>query len=129
MNFNIFGFTCGITSSIYSTPIRLWYGPFFFCDFEWSSGYLPRQIFVILYAYVDPHEEFEAEFNMFPPLVFVVTIVPVCTVFIKPPSRFEEYYGYVAVSSSVNPVRLELFQCSGCYCGIYVGGRPGTGLC
>jgi len=59
--------------------------------------------------YVDPCEKFEAEFYVFPPFVFIVTVVTVHTIFIEPPGLFEEYQRYVAVSSSFNPIRLELF--------------------
>ncbi len=79
--------------------------------------------------YVDPHEEFEAEFYVFPPFILIVTVISVCAVFVKPPGLFEEYQGYVVVSTSIDPVGLEFFQCMGCNCGVYIGRRPGAGFC
>ena len=59
-------------------------------DFEWSVGYLPGQILAIFNAYIHPHKEFKTEFNVFPPFVFIVTVITVCSVFVKPPGFFKE---------------------------------------
>ncbi len=55
---------------------------------------------MILNTYIYPREEFETEFDVFPPFVFTVTVVTIGTVFIKPLGPFEEYQWYVAVSLS-----------------------------
>ena len=83
-DFDLFWFAGRVGCSVKGSPIRLRYSPFFFCDVEGSVSYLPSQVLSIGDAYVDPCEEFEIKFNVFPPFVFVVTIVPVCSVFIVP---------------------------------------------
>ena len=60
-------------------------------------------------SYVDPCKEFKAEFNVFPPFVLIVTIVPVSTVFIKPTGCFEEDEWYITFSLSVDVVGLKFF--------------------
>ena len=70
---------------------------------------MPRQVLVIFDAYIYPRKEFEAEFDVLPPFVFVMAVITICTVFVKPPGSFEEYQQDVAVSTSVDPVGLEFF--------------------
>ena len=60
------------------------------CDVERSVGYLPSQVLSIGDAYVDPREKLEVEFDVFPPFVFIVTVITVCSVFVKPPGFFKE---------------------------------------
>jgi len=59
---------------------------------------------VILDLYVYPCKEFETEFNVFPPFVFVVTVITVHAIFVEPPGHFEEDERYVTVSSSFDPI-------------------------
>src|SRR6266404_4735550 len=92
-------------------------------------GDFPGQILLIFDAYVYPREEFETKFDVFPPFIFVLTIIAICTILVEPLGLFKEDQRDVAISSSVEPMRLEFLKCMSCYCRIYVGGRPGAGLC
>ena len=76
-----------------------------------------------------PREKLKAEFYMLPPFVFVSMVVTVSTVVVKPPGFFKEDEWYVMVSLTFEEVGLEFFECTCGYSSIYVGGRPGTGLC
>ena len=51
---------------------------------------MPSQVLSICDAYVDPRKKLEIEFDVFPPFVFVVTVVTVCSVLIVPLGLFEE---------------------------------------
>ena len=44
---------------------------------------------MVLDSYVYPRKKFEIEFDVFPPFVFVVTVISVCSVFVVPLSLFE----------------------------------------
>ena len=90
---------------------------------------MPGQVLSIFDAYVYPRKKFKTKFDVFSPFVFVLTIVSVCAVLIKPLGLFEEDQRYVVISSSVKPMGLELFKRACGDGGIYVGGRPGAGLC
>jgi len=50
---------------------------------------LPGQVFAICDAYVDPREKLEVELDVFPPFVFVVTVITVCSVLVVPLSLLE----------------------------------------
>jgi len=50
---------------------------------------LPGQVLSIGNAYVDPHEEFEVKLDVFPPFVFVVTVITVSSVLVVPLGLFE----------------------------------------
>ena len=65
------------------------YASLFLGDVKGSVGYLPSQVFAIRDAYVDPRKKLEIKFDVFPPFVFVMTIVSVCSVLIVPLGLFE----------------------------------------
>ena len=88
-NFDLFRFARRVGCSVKGSPIRSGYRPFFFCDVEGSVGYLPGQVLSISDAYVDPREKLEVKFDVFPPFVFVVTVVTVSSVLIVPLGLFE----------------------------------------
>ena len=86
---DVFGFAGRVNYSINRAPIRSGYGPFFLCDVERSVGYLPSQVLSIGDAYVDPREKLEVEFDVFPPFVFIVTVITVCSILVVPLGLFE----------------------------------------
>src|SRR6266404_7887203 len=110
VNFDLFWFARGIGCTVKGAPIGSGYSSFFLGNVEGSVGYLPSQVFAISDAYVDPRKKLEVEFNVFPPLVFVVTVITVCFVLIVPLSLFEVDEGYVTLSSSLEPVGLEFLK-------------------
>src|SRR6266404_4967088 len=128
-NFDLFWFAGRVGCSVEGSPIGSGYGPFFFCNVEGSVGYLPGQVLSICYAYVDPCEELKVELDVFPPFVFVVTVITVCSVLVVPLHLLEVDKWDITFSSSLEPVGLELFQCSCRDGSVYVGWGPGTGLC
>src|SRR6266404_8790523 len=128
VNFDLFWFARGIGCTVKGAPIGSGYSPFFFCNVEGSVCYLPSQVLAICDAYVDPHEKLEVEFDVFPPFVFVVTVITICSVLIVPLGLFEVNEGYVTLSTSLEPIGLEFLEglCrDGC---VYVGGGPGVRL-
>ena len=88
-NVDLFWLAGRVSGSVEGSPIGSGYGSFFFGDVEGSVGYLPGQVFAISDPYVDPRERLEVELDVFPPFVFVVTVVTVCSVLVVPLSLLE----------------------------------------
>ena len=88
-NFDLFRFTSWVSCSVKGSPIGSGYGPFFLCNVKGSVSYLPSQVLSICDAYVDPREELEVKLDVFPPFVFVVTVIAVCSVLVVPLSLLE----------------------------------------
>jgi len=69
---------------VQGAPIGSGYRSFFLRNIEGSVGYLPSQVLSICDAYVDPRKKLEIKFDVFPPFVFVMTVITVCSVLIVP---------------------------------------------
>jgi len=74
-----------------------------------ASGNLPHQVLLVFDLYVYPYEELEAKLDVFPPFVFVLTVIPISTILIKSLGLFEEDQWYIAFSLSFDEVRLKFF--------------------
>ncbi len=88
-NVDLFWFAGRVGCTVNGAPIGAGYRLFFLCNVKGSVGYLPSQVPSISDVYVDPREKLEVELDMFPPFVFIVTVVTVCSVLVVPLGLFE----------------------------------------
>ena len=88
-DFDVFWFARWVGGSVNRTPIRSWYGSFLLCNLEGSLGYLPGQVFSVFDAYVYPCKKLETEFDVFPPFIFVVTVITISSVLVVPLGLFQ----------------------------------------